>query len=140
MPDSCLNTAARCSVAAVKMNLHSSFPAPWEYWMALPESFCFVRLTAVLFQSKDGHALITALKRLPACPLPLTFLSQIAVLSAGALVGTQGCRVIALNSLQKFREFLEGSNLISKLQAKHDLLKRTLGEGIVTISFAVLLF
>ncbi|XP_055795785.1 SLIT-ROBO Rho GTPase-activating protein 1 isoform X2 [Salvelinus fontinalis] len=29
----------------------------------------------------------------------------------------------------KFREFLEGSNLISKLQAKHDLLKRTLGEG-----------
>uniref|UniRef100_A0AAQ4PQC3 SLIT-ROBO Rho GTPase-activating protein 1 n=1 Tax=Gasterosteus aculeatus aculeatus TaxID=481459 RepID=A0AAQ4PQC3_GASAC len=30
----------------------------------------------------------------------------------------------------KFREFLEGSNLISKLQAKHDLLKRTLGEGV----------
>uniref|UniRef100_A0A4W5R4X5 SLIT-ROBO Rho GTPase activating protein 1 n=1 Tax=Hucho hucho TaxID=62062 RepID=A0A4W5R4X5_9TELE len=29
----------------------------------------------------------------------------------------------------KFREFLEGSNLISKLQAKHDLLKRTLGEA-----------
>uniref|UniRef100_A0A3B3SK78 SLIT-ROBO Rho GTPase-activating protein 1 n=1 Tax=Paramormyrops kingsleyae TaxID=1676925 RepID=A0A3B3SK78_9TELE len=29
----------------------------------------------------------------------------------------------------KFREFMEGSNLISKLQAKHDLLKRTLGEG-----------
>ncbi|KAM9754928.1 SLIT-ROBO Rho GTPase-activating protein 1 isoform 1-T1 [Menidia menidia] len=29
----------------------------------------------------------------------------------------------------KFREFLDGSNLISKLQAKHDLLKRTLGEG-----------
>ncbi|XP_005930386.1 SLIT-ROBO Rho GTPase-activating protein 1 isoform X3 [Simochromis diagramma] len=29
----------------------------------------------------------------------------------------------------KFREFLEGSNLISKLQAKHDLLKRALGEG-----------
>uniref|UniRef100_A0A8C7XA73 SLIT-ROBO Rho GTPase-activating protein 1 n=1 Tax=Oryzias sinensis TaxID=183150 RepID=A0A8C7XA73_9TELE len=29
----------------------------------------------------------------------------------------------------KFREFLEGSNLISKLQAKHDLLKRTLGDG-----------
>ncbi|KAK7882259.1 hypothetical protein WMY93_028433 [Mugilogobius chulae] len=29
----------------------------------------------------------------------------------------------------KFREFLEGSNLIAKLQAKHDLLKRTLGEG-----------
>uniref|UniRef100_A0A4W6F3Z0 SLIT-ROBO Rho GTPase-activating protein 1 n=1 Tax=Lates calcarifer TaxID=8187 RepID=A0A4W6F3Z0_LATCA len=33
----------------------------------------------------------------------------------------------------KFREFLEGSNLISKLQAKHDLLKKTLGEGTVTI-------
>lgn len=32
-------------------------------------------------------------------------------------------------SPQKFREFLEGSNLISKLQAKHDLLKRALGEG-----------
>ncbi|CAL8262983.1 unnamed protein product [Merluccius merluccius] len=29
----------------------------------------------------------------------------------------------------KFREFLEGSNLISKLQAKHDLLKRAIGEG-----------
>lgn len=44
------------------------------------------------------------------------------------------CRLITLNSPQKFREFLEGSNLISKLQAKHDLLKRTLGEGIVTIT------
>lgn len=32
-------------------------------------------------------------------------------------------------SLQKFREYLEGSNLITKLQAKHDLLQRTLGEG-----------
>ncbi|TSK38456.1 SLIT-ROBO Rho GTPase-activating protein 1 [Bagarius yarrelli] len=29
----------------------------------------------------------------------------------------------------KFREFLEGSNLIAKLQAKHDLLKKALGEG-----------
>ncbi|KAM9481373.1 SLIT-ROBO Rho GTPase-activating protein 1 isoform 4-T4 [Clarias gariepinus] len=29
----------------------------------------------------------------------------------------------------KFREFLEGSNLIAKLQAKHDLVKRALGEG-----------
>uniref|UniRef100_A0A674JFZ5 SLIT-ROBO Rho GTPase activating protein 1 n=1 Tax=Terrapene triunguis TaxID=2587831 RepID=A0A674JFZ5_9SAUR len=29
----------------------------------------------------------------------------------------------------KFREFLEGSNLITKLQAKHDLLHRTLGEA-----------
>uniref|UniRef100_A0A8C1ILE1 SLIT-ROBO Rho GTPase-activating protein 1 n=1 Tax=Cyprinus carpio TaxID=7962 RepID=A0A8C1ILE1_CYPCA len=32
----------------------------------------------------------------------------------------------------KFREYLEGSNLITKLQAKHDLLKRTLGDGIVS--------
>ncbi|KAK7810591.1 hypothetical protein U0070_022063 [Myodes glareolus] len=29
----------------------------------------------------------------------------------------------------KLREFLEGSNLITKLQAKQDLLQRTLGEG-----------
>ncbi|XP_052008222.1 SLIT-ROBO Rho GTPase-activating protein 1 isoform X1 [Xyrauchen texanus] len=29
----------------------------------------------------------------------------------------------------KFREYLEGSNLITKLQAKHDLLKRTIGDG-----------
>uniref|UniRef100_A0A8C2TY29 SLIT-ROBO Rho GTPase-activating protein 1 n=1 Tax=Coturnix japonica TaxID=93934 RepID=A0A8C2TY29_COTJA len=29
----------------------------------------------------------------------------------------------------KFREYLEGSNLITKLQAKHDLLQRALGEG-----------
>uniref|UniRef100_A0A8D2Q5E5 SLIT-ROBO Rho GTPase activating protein 1 n=1 Tax=Varanus komodoensis TaxID=61221 RepID=A0A8D2Q5E5_VARKO len=29
----------------------------------------------------------------------------------------------------KFREYLEGSNLITKLQAKHDLLQRTLAEG-----------
>lgn len=72
-------------------------------------------------------------KRLSACPLPLAFLSWIAVLSAGALAGTWGHRVITFNSPQKFREFLEGSNLISKLQAKHDLLKRTLGEGTVTI-------
>ncbi|TKS73183.1 SLIT-ROBO Rho GTPase-activating protein 1 [Collichthys lucidus] len=58
------------------------------------------------------------------------FYFMIAVLRAGALAGTQGHRVITLNSPQKFREFLEGSNLISKLQAKHDLLKRTLGEGL----------
>uniref|UniRef100_A0A8C5CPF9 SLIT-ROBO Rho GTPase activating protein 3 n=1 Tax=Gadus morhua TaxID=8049 RepID=A0A8C5CPF9_GADMO len=30
----------------------------------------------------------------------------------------------------KFKEFLNGSNLIIKLQAKHDLLKQTLGEGL----------
>jgi len=30
---------------------------------------------------------------------------------------------------QKFREYLEGSNLISKLQAKHDTLKKALAEG-----------
>lgn len=29
---------------------------------------------------------------------------------------------------------MEGSNLITKLQAKHDLLKRTLGDGIVCFS------
>uniref|UniRef100_A0A7N8WTL5 SLIT-ROBO Rho GTPase-activating protein 1 n=1 Tax=Mastacembelus armatus TaxID=205130 RepID=A0A7N8WTL5_9TELE len=32
----------------------------------------------------------------------------------------------------KFREYLEGSNLISKLQAKHDTLKKALAEGRVT--------
>uniref|UniRef100_A0AAY4EIL7 SLIT-ROBO Rho GTPase-activating protein 1 n=1 Tax=Denticeps clupeoides TaxID=299321 RepID=A0AAY4EIL7_9TELE len=37
----------------------------------------------------------------------------------------------------KFREFLEGSNLISKLQAKHDLLKRALGEGNLSRSFTL---
>uniref|UniRef100_A0A8C2I1T5 SLIT-ROBO Rho GTPase-activating protein 1 n=1 Tax=Cyprinus carpio TaxID=7962 RepID=A0A8C2I1T5_CYPCA len=31
----------------------------------------------------------------------------------------------------KFREYLEGSNLITKLQAKHDLLKRTLGDDVI---------
>lgn len=31
--------------------------------------------------------------------------------------------------MQKLREYLEGSNLITKLQAKHDLLQKTLGEG-----------
>uniref|UniRef100_A0A8C6KU31 SLIT-ROBO Rho GTPase-activating protein 1 n=1 Tax=Nothobranchius furzeri TaxID=105023 RepID=A0A8C6KU31_NOTFU len=35
----------------------------------------------------------------------------------------------------KFREFLEGDNLITKLQAKHDLLKRTLGDGTATDLF-----
>uniref|UniRef100_A0AAR2LIW1 SLIT-ROBO Rho GTPase-activating protein 1 n=1 Tax=Pygocentrus nattereri TaxID=42514 RepID=A0AAR2LIW1_PYGNA len=34
----------------------------------------------------------------------------------------------------KLREYLEGSNLISKLQAKHDLLKRSIAEGGLTIS------
>uniref|UniRef100_A0A8C8CF39 SLIT-ROBO Rho GTPase activating protein 1b n=1 Tax=Oncorhynchus tshawytscha TaxID=74940 RepID=A0A8C8CF39_ONCTS len=32
----------------------------------------------------------------------------------------------------KFREYLEGSNLISKLQAKHDLLKKAMAEGNVS--------
>lgn len=45
------------------------------------------------------------------------------------LAGTDGQCVITLISSQKFREYLEGSNLISKLQAKHDLLKRSLGES-----------
>uniref|UniRef100_W5LFR5 SLIT-ROBO Rho GTPase activating protein 1b n=1 Tax=Astyanax mexicanus TaxID=7994 RepID=W5LFR5_ASTMX len=31
----------------------------------------------------------------------------------------------------KLREYLEGSNLISKLQAKHDLLKRSIAEGVI---------
>lgn len=39
--------------------------------------------------------------------------------------------------LQKYKEYLNGSNLIVKLQAKHDLLKQTLGEGILYISTLV---
>lgn len=35
---------------------------------------------------------------------------------------------------QKFREYLEGSNLISKLQAKHDILKKALAEGETSLS------
>lgn len=31
--------------------------------------------------------------------------------------------------LQKYKEYLNGSNLIIKLEAKHELLKQTLGEG-----------
>lgn len=31
--------------------------------------------------------------------------------------------------LQKMKEYLEGRNLITKLQAKHDLLQKTLGES-----------
>lgn len=42
-----------------------------------------------------------------------------------------------LTFLQKFREYLEGSNLITKLQAKHDLLKRALADG--TVCFSVVL-
>ncbi len=34
--------------------------------------------------------------------------------------------------LQKLKEYLEGSNLIAKLQAKHDMLKRSIAEGDVT--------
>lgn len=36
---------------------------------------------------------------------------------------------LSLSHLQKYKEYLNGSNLIVKLQAKHDLLKQTLGEG-----------
>lgn len=97
----------------------------WQGGLTLPKYFHFVKQTAVLVWLEDGHALIRALKRLSVCPLPLAVLSLIAVLRAG----TRGRRVIALDSPQKFREFLEGSNLISKLQAKHDLLKKTLGDG-----------
>lgn len=38
-------------------------------------------------------------------------------------------RLSCICVLQKFKEFVNGSNLITKLQAKHDLLKQTLGEG-----------
>ena len=37
--------------------------------------------------------------------------------------------VCFLFPMQKYKEYLNGSNLIVKLQAKHDLLKQTLGEG-----------
>lgn len=39
------------------------------------------------------------------------------------------CHVLVPCVLQKFKEYVNGSNLITKLQAKHDLLKQTLGEG-----------
>uniref|UniRef100_A0A8C2I3F6 SLIT-ROBO Rho GTPase activating protein 1a n=1 Tax=Cyprinus carpio TaxID=7962 RepID=A0A8C2I3F6_CYPCA len=39
----------------------------------------------------------------------------------------------------KFREYLEGSNLITKLQAKHDLLKRTLGDAYFTVFLSICL-
>uniref|UniRef100_A0A671UE24 SLIT-ROBO Rho GTPase activating protein 3 n=1 Tax=Sparus aurata TaxID=8175 RepID=A0A671UE24_SPAAU len=39
----------------------------------------------------------------------------------------------------KFKEYLNGSNLIIKLQAKHDLLKQTLGEGKESLLFIRLL-
>lgn len=32
-------------------------------------------------------------------------------------------------ALQKLKEFLEGRNLITKLEAKHDLIDKTLGES-----------
>ncbi|CAL8337237.1 unnamed protein product [Lota lota] len=35
----------------------------------------------------------------------------------------------------KYKEYLNGSNLIVKLQAKHDLLKQTLGEGETVLDF-----
>uniref|UniRef100_A0A671MBG7 SLIT-ROBO Rho GTPase-activating protein 1-like n=1 Tax=Sinocyclocheilus anshuiensis TaxID=1608454 RepID=A0A671MBG7_9TELE len=40
----------------------------------------------------------------------------------------------------KFHEYLEGSNLITKLQAKHDLLKRTLGDGITDCLAHILIY
>lgn len=42
-----------------------------------------------------------------------------------------------LFDLQKYKEYLNGSNLIIKLQAKHDLLKQTLGEGEAGSSFTL---
>ncbi|CAO2606110.1 SLIT-ROBO Rho GTPase-activating protein 3 [Lemmus lemmus] len=38
----------------------------------------------------------------------------------------------------KFKEYVNGSNLITKLQAKHDLLKQTLGEALLPVSFFVI--
>lgn len=40
---------------------------------------------------------------------------------------------------QKFSEYLEGSNLISKLQAKHDILKKALAEGEKHVNYFSLL-
>lgn len=37
--------------------------------------------------------------------------------------------VLSPPPLQKMKEYLEGRNLITKLQAKHDLLQKTLGES-----------
>lgn len=37
--------------------------------------------------------------------------------------------LVSLLPLQKMKEYLEGRNLITKLQAKHDLLQKTLGES-----------
>lgn len=69
----------------------------------------------------------------------LGFLITNCCLTSGwVLAGMRGRHVITLNSPQKFREYLEGSNLISKLQAKHDLLKRTLGDGRVAIICTVM--
>lgn len=31
--------------------------------------------------------------------------------------------------MQKLKEFLEGRNLITKLEAKHDLIEKTMGES-----------
>ncbi|PNI53114.1 SRGAP3 isoform 3 [Pan troglodytes] len=36
---------------------------------------------------------------------------------------------LKIENEEKFKEYVNGSNLITKLQAKHDLLKQTLGEG-----------
>lgn len=44
-------------------------------------------------------------------------------------LGLAICNVLMPCVLQKFKEYVNGSNLITKLQAKHDLLKQTLGEG-----------
>lgn len=49
-------------------------------------------------------------------------------LSGGSRSGVSE-RNIYVSVFQKFREYLEGSNLISKLQAKHDILKKALAEG-----------
>lgn len=81
--------------------------------------------------SKDGHG---AIKLFLKTPIVIVSFALGCLIRDWCLKGRQrslgsSALVITLNSPQKFREFLEGSNLISKLQAKHDLLKRTLGEG-----------
>lgn len=70
-----------------------------------------------------------------------TLLSHAGVLESGlpprrsvleaemAGLGPEICNVLVPCVLQKFKEYVNGSNLITKLQAKHDLLKQTLGEG-----------
>lgn len=67
----------------------------------------------------------------PSCyNLPLTSLPWSRITEAEIVgLGPATCHVFVPCVLQKFKEYVNGSNLITKLQAKHDLLKQTLGEG-----------